>query len=282
MASDAPGVKPFAEFVGVQVLLTGTLPLVLLPWVGWRFRTLTADPRLRVCVCLYALPLAFFTWKSTRGPLEGNWALVSYLAFWPLAAAWFVGLRTMNWKWRWFWVWGGRLAFAIPAGCVAVLGAHLIHPLPVLPVHNDRVTRQYYRFDMAAAVAEYLKAHPDHPPVFTDTYQTVALLRFHGIDARQQAGVHRPSHFTRTAERMRDHPAVLYFSNGPLEEKEDDRKVKGTFAGHTTGFERRLVAEFPIAFRGETYDTYKLWCYQKPTPRPPASPPAGGVFSSRK
>jgi hypothetical protein len=280
-AADEPGLKAVGEFLGVQVLLVGTLPLVLLPWAAWRFRTLTADPRLRVCSCLYALPLAFFAWKSSRGPLEGNWALASYLAFWPIAAAWFVGLRAMNWKWRWVWVWGGRLAFAAPVGCVAALGVHLVHPLPVVSVHSDRVTRQYHRFEMAAAVAEYLNAHPDHPAVFTDTYQNVALLRFHGVDARQEAGVHRPSHFTQTPDRMLDHPKVLYLSNGPLEEKEDDNKVKGAFAGHTAGFERRLIAEFPIVFRGETYDTYKLWCYQKPTPRPTDSPPARGVFSFR-
>ena len=57
---------------GVQVLLFGVLPLVLLPWTWANFRTLTADPRLRAAVCLYALPFTFFLYKAARGPLEAT------------------------------------------------------------------------------------------------------------------------------------------------------------------------------------------------------------------
>jgi hypothetical protein len=268
------------------VLLTGALPLLLLPWVAWRFRTLTADPRLRVCLCLYALPLAFFTLKSTRGPLEGNWALVSYLAFWPIAAVWFDGLNAMSWKWRWAWKWGGRLTFAAPAVCVTALGAHLVHPLPLLSPSADRVTRLRDRDELIAAFADYLRRQPDHPPVFTDTYQTAALLRFHGVDARQEEGVHRPSQFTQTPERMADHPVAYYFSNGPLEAMKDQNAVAGAFASHVAGFDRpRLIAEFPLIVRGERCDTYTLFCYRRPvnelaagSDRPPSN---GGVFTTR-
>ena len=112
----------------------------------------------------------------------------------------------------------------------------------MLSPQADRLTRQVSKMAVARDLAESLKGTND--PVFVASYQWAALLRFHGVDAHQIDGVSRPSHFTQTPERMLDHPAVLYLSNGPLEEKEDDRKVKGTFAGHTAGFERRLIAEF--------------------------------------
>lgn len=264
-AADEPGWKAVGEFVGVQILLVGTLPLVLLPWMLWRSRTLTADPRLRVCVCLYGLPMLVFLLKATRGPLEGNWALASYLAFWPIAARWYAGLADLNWKWRWFWRWGGRLSFAAPAVCVTVLAAHLVHPLPLIATDNDRVSRQSERFAMLKAVADHLGGRADGVPVFTDTYQTAAVLRFHGLAARQEAGVHRPSHFTQAPERMADHAAVYYLSNGAIERKENDAGVAGAFAGHVAGFAPPvLVAEFPLSVRGARYDSYKLWFYRRP------------------
>jgi hypothetical protein len=286
MASDAPGVKPFAEFVGVQVLLTGTLPLVLLPWVTWRFRALTADPRLRVCVCLYGLPTAFFLVKAARGPLEGNWALASYLAFWPLAAAWFAGLARLSRPWRWPLEWGGRLAFLPPALSVTALGVHLVHPLPAVTPTGDRVTRLRDRDALIAAFADHMSRQAEPLPVFTDTYQTTALLRFHGVDARQEAGVCRPSHFTQVPERMADHPAAYYFASEPLEKRTGGR-------AHAAGFDPpTLVAEFPLFVRGVRYDTYKLWLYRTPDPRqspadlagPPHAPAPlrpDGVFTAR-
>ena len=268
MAADEPGLKAVAEFVGLQVLFTGTLPLVLLPWIAWRFPRLAADPRLRVCACLYALPLAFFLWKSSRGPLEGNWAVVSYLAFWPVAAAWYGGLDSLGRGWRWFWKWGARLSFVAPAVSVAALGAHLVHPLPVVPVDGDRVTRQYDRNDLAAAFAEYVNGRPERLPVFTPEYQWTALLRFHRVDARQEPDITRPSHFTEGGDRLADHAAVYYFSNFPLP------------PGHADGFAPpRVVAEFPLYVRGQKYDTYKLWQYRRATPA--ATRPMPDAFATR-
>jgi hypothetical protein len=289
-ASDGPGWKAAGEFVGVQVLLVGTLPLVLLPWMLWRWRTLAADPRLRVCLCLYGLPIGVFLLKSFGGKLEGNWALASYLAFWPIAARWYACIAEMNWKWRWMWRWGGRLSFAAPAVCTAALGAHLAHPLPIVSPNDDKVSRQPERFAMLKAAAEFVERRADGYPVFTDTYQTAAVLRFHGLPAKQEEGVHRPSHFTQRPERMRDFPAAYYLSNGPIERKENDAGVAGAFADHVAGFDRpELVAVFPLSVRGHRYDSYKLWFYRRPTARHAElaggsarlPPPAPGVYSFR-
>lgn len=253
----AVGLKPLGEFVGTQLLLTGALPLLLWPWLIWRFQTLMADPRLRVCACLYGLPTAFFTFKAATGPLEANWALAGYLAFWPIAARWFAGLDGLPFLWRTLTRWGGRLTFLAPGVSVAFLGAHLVHPLPIVDPNKDRVTRLPERAKLADSLDEYIREHGQPLPVFTPEYQWVALLRFHGVAAEQQPGVTRPSHFTQRGGRMTDHPAVYYFSNYPLP------------AGHADGFAPPvLVGEFPLVVRGEKYDTYKLWVYRKPPPSP--------------
>jgi 4-amino-4-deoxy-L-arabinose transferase-like glycosyltransferase len=206
---DPGGWRPLGEFVGVQLLLAGTLPFVLLPWAFARWRTLAADPALRACACLYAPPLAFFLYKAARGPLEGNWALAAYIGGWPVAAAWYLTVRHSP-TWRWL----TAAAFLLPAGATLVATAHLIHPLPVLSPEADRVTRQAVRLAIARRAAA--DAVREGLPVYTPTYQWTALLRFHGADARQMDGVSRPSHFTTPARRLSDEPRALVFNEGML------------------------------------------------------------------
>lgn len=250
--SKQTGLKPLGEFVGVQVLLTGALPLLLLPWLAWRWKALSADPRLRVCACLYGLPTLFFTVKAISGPLEGNWALAGYLAFWPIAARWFEGLKSLSWMWRMRLRVAGWCTFLAPALSVAALGTHLVHPLPVIEPNKDRVTRLHERARVAEVMAEFCGSAGEQVPVFTPEYQWVALLRFHRVNAQQEPGVTRPSHFTQAGRRMTDYQTVYYFSNYPLPD------------GHAQGFTRAvLIHEFPLDVRGEHYDTYKLWLYRK-------------------
>lgn len=258
--SKQTGLKPLGDFIGVQVLLTGALPLLLLPWLAWRWKSLAADPRLRVCACLYGLPTLFFTLKAVGGPLEGNWALAGYLAFWPVAARWYAGLDALAWKWRICLRLAGWCTFLAPAVSVAALGAHLVSPLPVIEPSKDRVTRLNERQKVAEAVAEFCEREGEPLPVFTPEYQWVAVLRFHGLNAEQEPGITRPSHFTQGGQRMADHPAVYYLSNYPLPD------------GHADGFAPPVVVrEFPLDVRGEHYDTYKLWLYRRADRTPPDS-----------
>jgi 4-amino-4-deoxy-L-arabinose transferase-like glycosyltransferase len=202
------GVRSLLEFVGVQVLLFGTLPLLLLPWTWVNCRTLTADPRLRAAACLYAGPFTFFLVKAATGPLEGNWALASYLGFWPVAACW--AERWVNSPAR---QWFVRATFAIPVGCVAVLAVHMIHPIPLLPPRHDRISRQWVKLEVAERAAELAKMAGR--PVYCPWYQWVALLRYYGADARQLDGVTRPSNFTLTPD-VPDADVVYIFTEGPL------------------------------------------------------------------
>ena len=70
MGSPEPGLRVFGEFVGIQVLLFGLLPFAVFAWTVANARTLTADPRLRVCACLFAFPFVFFLYKATRDLLH--------------------------------------------------------------------------------------------------------------------------------------------------------------------------------------------------------------------
>lgn len=248
MGSHGPGVKPFAEFVGVQLLLFGTLPLVLLPWVTANLKTLAADPRLRVCACLYGFPFAFFLFKATRGPLEGNWALASYIALWPLAGVWLESA-----KGRWGGRWALPVSFAVPAVVTLAAVAHLIHPLPVISSNADRITRQTVKQEVAGRIREAIAARGEPIPVYVETYQMAALLRFHGVDARQIDGASRPSHFTQTHEHVTDVPrAYVVWEHFP-----NQTQVNGCRL-----LER--VAVFPIRVRGDIKAYYTLSLYARP------------------
>lgn len=248
MADSEPGLLPALEFAGVQVILFGTLPLVLLPWVFRHWSELTADPRLRACVCLYALPLLFFLFKATRGPLEGNWALAAYLGFWPLAGAWWTSCGTSP-AWRRL----TRAAFAIPAVCVLAVAVHLVFPLPFVPVKHDRLRRASERLHQYRRVVEEVAKRP--APVFVPTYQLAAGLRFFGLDARQLDGISRPSHFTQRPDDPAGHPVWYWFADFPLPE------------GHAARFPPPArEADIPLTVRGVFCGPYTLWEYRNPPP----------------
>jgi 4-amino-4-deoxy-L-arabinose transferase-like glycosyltransferase len=247
MGTTDPSAKRFAEFVGIQVVLFGTMPVVLLPWVLANRRRLAADPRLRVCLCLYGFPFAFFLYKAARGPLEGNWALVSYVAFWPLAADWYERVRVNR-----IWAWAGPASFALPALVVVATAVHLVRPLAFFPPRADRITRQADKYALAKRIADSIHAQPERLPVYLDTYQWVALLRFHGVDARQIDGATRPSHFTQRPERVSDADRAFVLWEGIPQ----DRFVPG--------FARpECVATFPLVVRGELLTGFLLWRYTK-------------------
>ncbi|HET6576405.1 MAG TPA: glycosyltransferase family 39 protein [Fimbriiglobus sp.] len=243
------GLKPFAEFVGVQLLLFGTMPLVLFPWVVWNLRRLATDPRLRVCACLYALPLGFFLYKAVRGPLEANWALACYVGFWPVAAYWYEGVRTSR---RWRWAVAG--SFVLPAGCVLVLFVHmLIAPLPFVKPRHDRLSRYAARQEAFAELASVIRRYDEPLPVFGVTYQTTARLRVNGVAAEQLAGATRPSNFTLRPHTLAEVDRALVVNEGPLP------------AALAPGFDPpRLVATVPVTVRGQAQTYYQLLLYTRP------------------
>ena len=186
-------------------------------------------------------------YKATRGPLEGNWALACYIAVWPLAAAWYEAHRRQP-------IWN-RLAhasFVIPIGAVLLIGTHLIWPLPFLSPMQDRITRQTAKDQLAGQLAEALPTYGRPVPVFVTTYQWTALLRFHGIDARQIDAISRPSHFTQVPDHPTDHDRAYVFSEGFLPPE------------YVVGFGiPRIVAKYPLVVRGQEVTIFWLIEYSK-------------------
>jgi hypothetical protein len=190
-ADRAGGLPPIAEFLGGQVLLFGAVPLVVLVWALRRRAELCADPRSRVCFCVFALPLGFFLMKACLGRVQANWAWGCYLAGWPLACEWYRRAGSSV-GWRAF----ARLGFALPVGVTVALAVHLVEPLPLIPPTRDRASAQVEKVRLARSVAADLRGCGYSGPVFAETYQWTALLRWHGVDARQCPGRARPSQFT--------------------------------------------------------------------------------------
>lgn len=258
MTQSQPGIVPFGEFVGVQLLLFGTLPFFLYPWVLWSFRRLSENPRLRVCACLYALPMTFFLYKATQARLQGNWGLVMFVSFWPLAAAWYQTVRESR-----FWRVSTASAFIIPVVCVAFLTVHLLYPIPFIPAEGDRVTRQYALNDATHQIAETIHQRGEALPVFTTTYQITAWLRFQSLDGRQIDQISRPSHFTQHPEHLTDVTRAYVVADHPLPPE---------FA---PGFdEPELIGNFPVKVRGEPVRDFKLFLYAKSAA---AKKPSSGV-----
>jgi 4-amino-4-deoxy-L-arabinose transferase-like glycosyltransferase len=234
MSSPAPGLGPFAEFVGVQLLLFGALPAVVFVWAIRHREELLADPRMRVCLCLFALPLAFFLVKATRGRVEGNWAFPCYLACWPLAAEWYRRVRESA-RMRLV----ARGCFVLPLGVSLFFAVHLFEPVPLLPAAADRPSRQREKMVIARQLAADLRSAGYGGPVYAPTYQWTAVLRWHGIDARQIVGASRPSHFTERPELCGEIDGALVFTEAPA--------VPADFLG--CGPPRSAVC-YPLVVRG--------------------------------
>ena len=256
MSSPEPGLQPFAEFAGIQLLLFGFLPFGILVWTVRQFHLLRENPRLRVCACLFAFPFAFFLFKATRGHLEGNWALACYIAVWPLAATWYESVRHSA-SWRRLTV----AAFAVPVAATAIAAVHLVWPIELLSPGADRITRQTSKLELAREVAAKLPECGEPAPVFATNYQWTAMLRFAEIDARQAAGFGRPSHFTQIPERPTDHDRVYVFADGFLPPE------------YVPGFVPRIVGRFPLVVRGQEVAVMWLLEYARPGDSRAGGPP---------
>jgi 4-amino-4-deoxy-L-arabinose transferase-like glycosyltransferase len=244
------GVKSLGEFVAIQIALFGLLPLVLLPWVWGRFRTLSQDPLLRVGACFYALPFTFFLYKAWKGPLEGNWALAAYTGFWPIAAYWYDTICPARWR-----VPVRMVTFGAPFMVAIGVAVHLVSPISLFSVRADRISRQTPRLEAVRLGVEAAKRDGLPIPIYTPTYQMTALLRYYGGDACQMEGVSRPSHFTMKPTVFEDVEEAYIWNESAL-----PLELANSFA------EPRLVASFEVVVRGEVVSGYHLMHYRKLKP----------------
>lgn len=241
----------FGDFVGVQVLLFGTMPIVLLPWVIRKVGVLKEHAVTRVSWCLYAIPLMFFLYKSTQTRLQGNWALVCFLSFWPIASQWYESVKKSK-TWQ-----NLTIASFLPPGvAVAAILVHLIWPIPAVPIGGDRLYRQIALNRASEEIAEIIRRQNSRLPTYTGSYQMTSLLRFQSLDARQIDGMTRPSHFTRPPRHLTDAPEAFVVA--------ETRLAKEFCEGFAPPAD---VGEVAVQYRGKTDRVYKIWRYTKQSPQ---------------
>jgi 4-amino-4-deoxy-L-arabinose transferase-like glycosyltransferase len=239
----------FLGFVGCQILLVGTMPLIALPLILKRRAELLADPKLRACFCLFVFPFTLFLVQAARHHAEANWPIVSYVCVWPLAV--YLAQRWRNPKWahkclRW--------SFGVPVGCTILLTLHLIHPFP-LPAGKDRVTRLAAVYDASRTIGAFLRSHDDGTPVFVPNYQWTSYLRYQGVRAFQIPDCGRGSHFTTTPVAIDSTPSVILFSDGYIPYE------------HLRAFKHcDVVGTFPLNVRGVEVAKYYLLRLSKEPP----------------
>ena len=93
---------------------------------------------------------------------------------------------------------------------------HLIWPFWFVPIKPDRFHRAFAINSATREVARLIRERNDSLPVYTDSYQMTAWLRFQKLPAQQIDGLTRPSHFTRPPRRLTDVDRAYVVTNRPL------------------------------------------------------------------
>ncbi|NBT59588.1 hypothetical protein EBT16_12465, partial [bacterium] len=123
-------------FLGSQIALVGALPFLLLPWLALNYRSLGRLPAFRSLFFFFSIPMAFFVFKSTHHFLEANWAIVTYMSFWPMSS-YFIRHNTFRALVRATL----GISFSVPLVISGLLLIHLVHPLRFIGVSQDRLAR---------------------------------------------------------------------------------------------------------------------------------------------
>jgi hypothetical protein len=169
------------------------------------------------------------------------------VSFWPIAAACYATVRQSA-----FWRWSAASAFLPPALAVLIVGAHLIYPIGIIPIPVDRVYRQVAFNRASHEIAVKIRELGEDLPVYSETYQWTALLRFQSLDARQVDGASRPSHFTRPPRHVTDVDRCYVVNGEPLPES------------FTQGFgPPELMERVTVIVRGTAVADLGIWLYSK-------------------
>ncbi len=180
-----------ATFCAGQTLLISALPFVLFPWICLRKRDLCADARSQAQFWFFVLPFSFFLFKAARGHLEANWAVVSYISFFPVAD------RLLSWS---SFKNAVRIlvgaCFLIPWATSALILVHLASPFARIEPRHDRIAVLRGQWATAQTIASDLQTmRVANEPFLLPNYQWTSYFRYLGIDSEQNVPS-RPSEFT--------------------------------------------------------------------------------------
>lgn len=232
------------NFIGSQVLLIGALPFVLAPFIIKARKELGDNPELYICLFFFLLPLGFFMFQALRNQVEANWALMAYLAFWPLAQT-FLDRSSFRHVWA-FVTW---ISFLVPFAASLLFAIHINHPIGYLTPRSDR----YHYFKARRELFLYVKKTIDFEPIpfFSNSYQNVASLQFAGIPAEQIPDWGRRSQYSLTSSKPCSHRSIYVFSEQSL-----PNELFWCFS------KWREIATLPLLVRGELIHTYHLRKYE--------------------
>lgn len=223
------------SFLGSQIAMVGALPFLMLPFVLLEGRDLRDQSNLRVPFFFFVLPILFFLIQGSRAKVEANWPIVAYLSCWALAqrildqSSFRGAVRGVVF-----------LSFAFPIGLSALLIAHLLAPLKLIPPHKDRIGRLSAMFTLSERLAVDGRDLSNGATVVAPSYQWVSYLRYRGLPAEQAYPAGRVSHYTLTPTKTCDQAHVLALV---------DANAPGEFGSCFT--RKEVVREYPLVVRGQ-------------------------------
>ncbi|NBX92067.1 MAG: hypothetical protein EB078_02575 [Proteobacteria bacterium] len=237
-------------FLGGQILILGALPFLMFPWLLLHFKNYSRLPKLRTLAYFFLLPFVFFLYKSTHHFVDTNWALVTYISFWPLADH--VIAQTSFRPLANLFVF---VSFLIPLTLTGAIFIHLSTPIRWIPVHQDRLSRMKSQLELAKQISSSLYEMPQLP-VYLQSYQWTSYFRFLGITRAQQlANASRKSQFTliATADPC-SQPALLFLKGA------DD-----PVPSNLNCFKKqKLIEQFRLEVRGQELEKWSLMEFTKP------------------
>ena len=234
-------------FFGEQSLLSSPLPILLLPWIlthRSRFRNV---PYWQTCLWFFALPFVLFSIMASRARLEGNWALVSYLAFWPLVQTYFdhTSFRVVAKNLYLF-----SMAALVIVDVVILIYCFSSNPAFVSP-EKDRLNQMRSYYELSKTIAKETRALTTTQPLYLPTYQWTAYMRYQHILSEQIIPTGRLSHFTlQHPEPVCSNSHALVLQNSPYREP-----------AMKCFLHQRPIKEFPLMVRGKLIGTMQIMEY---------------------
>ncbi len=240
--ADRTGV--FGEFMGGQIALLGALPLLMLGWVLLRKSDIGSNPIFHVCFHCFLFPFLFSLFQAAKTHVEANWAIMSYVAFWPLAQ-YLVNQNSIRFV-EYLILCLGFLPPLLVSGLIAV---HLVHPLKWVPPEKDRLAKFESLYETMNLVKRDLEENGRaEDRLFLPTYQLTSYFKYLGFKADQLFPLGRASQFTLEPVNACELESVTVLS----ETKEGNYELLNCFP------QKQLLKEYSVEVRGKVVAQFYL------------------------
>lgn len=242
--SDGSGI--FGEFLGGQIALLGALPFLMLGWILFRRADICSNPTYQVCFYCFGFPFVFALFQAAKTHVEANWALMSYIAFWPMAQ-YLISQNTIAILEYLLLI----LGFLPPIAVSLLIAVHLIHPLKWVSPEKDRVAKFASTFQVAQQIRDDLDLNGRTEPLFLPTYQWTSYFRYLGVSSEQLYPPSRASQFTLSPVDPCQFERIVVLSTSENEAPE----ILSCFK------EKDLLKVYPVEVRGKTISQVYLFAY---------------------